>query len=147
MVTPPTMPVLAAGASSGHTPGLMFDVSSIPGQLWQRGIHCVGAQALAVTFLVNDTVYPPVMLYERTGVLLSVQLAGGVYAVVKGVGLQLLSQNAANSRCPAPQSMPPDMLQTCRAGRTKYSDAGVDSDRVAKEIRKLQRLPLRVQRK
>jgi hypothetical protein len=95
------MPVLAAGASSGHTPGLMFDVSSIPGQLWQRGIHCVGAQALDVTFLVNDTVYPPVTLYERTGVQLSVQLAGGVYAVVKGIGLQLSSQNAANSRCPS----------------------------------------------
>jgi hypothetical protein len=34
----------------------MFDVSSRPGQLWQFGIHCVGAQAAAVTFLVNDTV-------------------------------------------------------------------------------------------
>ena len=104
------MPVLAAGASSGHTPGLMFEVSSISGQLWQPGIHCVGAQAVAVTFLVNETVYPPVTLYERTGVRLSVQLAAGAYAVVEGVGLQLLLQNAANSRCPAPQSMPPDML-------------------------------------
>jgi hypothetical protein len=98
-VTPPSMPVLAAGASSGHTPGLIFEVSSTSGQLWQPWIHCVGAQSAAVTFLVNDTVYPLVKLHELTGVQLSVQLASGVYTVVKGVGLQLLLQYATNCWC------------------------------------------------
>jgi hypothetical protein len=65
---------------------------------------------VAVKFLINDALYPPSKLYEFTGVQLSAQLAGGVYTVVKGVGLQLLLQKAANSLYPAPQSMPPDML-------------------------------------
>jgi hypothetical protein len=69
-----------------------------------------------VTFLVKDTTYPPVVLYELTGVQLSVQLAGGVYTVVKGVRLQLELQKDVSGRpCPAgaPMISPiPDMLWT-----------------------------------
>ena len=74
---------------------------------------------MAVTFLVNGTVSPSVALYERTGVHLFVQLAGGAYAVVKGVGLQLLLQNAANSHCPAPQLLPLDILWNLLFAATK----------------------------
>jgi hypothetical protein len=68
-----------------------------------------------------------------------VQLAGGVYAVVKGVGLQLLSQNAANSLCPAPQSMPPDIVQDLLLfAATRVLDSGESiSALVAGRIRKL----------
>jgi hypothetical protein len=93
VVTPAATPVLAAGASAGHTPGLIFDVSSIPGQIWQPRIHWVGAQSLAVTFIVKATESPEAPLYELTGVQLSVQLTAGVYTVVKGVGIQVVSQN------------------------------------------------------
>jgi hypothetical protein len=109
------MPVLAAGASSGHTPGLIFDVSSRSGQSSQRETHCVGAQSVAVAFLVRATVIPSVELYERNGVQLSLQLAGGVYTVDKGLALQLVLQKADCASAftlsmPPGEPGPPDML-------------------------------------
>lgn len=72
----------------------MFDKPSFPEQSVQLEIHWVGTQASAVVFLVKAMPRPPSREYEATGVQLSVQLTGGVYTVVKGVGVQLLSQNS-----------------------------------------------------
>jgi hypothetical protein len=77
VVTPSTIPVLAAPAPSGHTPGEMFDSSWVK-QLTQSGTHCVGTQAEVVKFLVIDTALPPLILVEPNGVQLSVQLDGGM---------------------------------------------------------------------
>lgn len=72
----------------------MFDESSMSGRFWHFGIHCVGAQSAAVTFLVNDIVYPPATLNERTGAQLFAQLADGVNTVVEGIRAQLVLQDA-----------------------------------------------------
>jgi hypothetical protein len=147
VVTPFTMPVLAAGASSGHTPGLMFDVSSRSGQSSQRGTHWVGAQSVAVAFLVRATVIPSMELYERNGVPLSLQLAGGVYTVDKGLALQLVLQKADCASAftlsmPPGEPGPPDMLCAVVAGSQSIGSIEICFDLTVDQTHKSQWLSL-----
>lgn len=92
----------------------MFGKPDALGQALHQDIHCEGMHSVAVTFLVNCTASrasdEKIVVKVKSGVQYCVQLVGAAKAVVKGVGVQLEEQEAANSLCPAPQSLPPDII-------------------------------------